>query len=91
MPSLLSDNVDEIITYMLDNAFFRYLDPLISQKTNMFFSRSTMEITTHVWDIFESNMVSKDFFEKTLRENSWERSLNNFDVAERKYFEIYLR
>lgn len=39
-PNLLNENLDEVVSFRSEVTYFKYIDPLTSQNTNMFFMKS---------------------------------------------------
>ena len=54
-PSLLNEDQSEVITYSPDMTYYRFLDPLISQQTNVFLTESTISIKDSIYDLFETS------------------------------------
>lgn len=39
-PNLLNENLDEVVSFKSEVTYFKYIDPLTSQNTNLFFTKS---------------------------------------------------
>ena len=90
-PSLLSEDQTEIITYTPDMTYYKFLDPLISQQTNIFLMESTISIKDNIYDLFDTSETEHKLIEEAFRSDYHRRNADDTDIADRAYLEIYLR
>ena len=58
LPELLGDDPDNFVTYLADTNYVRFIDPLMTQKTNYFFMKSVVSLEDNVYDVVD--MLGKD-------------------------------
>ena len=66
-PSLLADNKNEVISYTPDQTYFKYLDPFVSQETNVYMMESTISMKDNILDIFDTSETEVLLFEEASR------------------------
>ena len=57
------DTNSQAIDFSVDYSYFKYLDPFITQKTNIFFMKSSIRLIQSIFDIFESSEKEQQLFE----------------------------
>ena len=55
LPNLLSDDIEDAVTFKSDTTFYKYLMPNLSQISNFFYSKNVIELKDNVLDVFELN------------------------------------
>ena len=61
-PNLIKGE-ENVITYIQDYSYFKFLDPKKILSTNFFYMKSFITLSDNVLDIFETNEKNVDLFE----------------------------
>ena len=90
-PSLLSDDLSNVVTQNVDYSYFKHIDPIINQSTNMFFLKSTISLNDNIFDIFETDEKNVSLLESAKSQDYYERMDKNIPLEEREYLSIFFR
>ena len=91
LPSLVESESDEMITYISDVSFFKYILPHQTQSTNMFYKKSEITLEDFNFDIFNSEEATLDLFENNYNSENIQQWPSDLPVAEREYLAIFIR
>ena len=80
-----------MVTYQADVTYFKFIDPKVTQNTNMFYMRSRVRLQDNSFDIFDLYQEEFDIFEQAGRYDYTQRMPQAIDVAEREYLSIFFR
>lgn len=53
VPELLGSDPDNVVTYRSDETYFKYIDPQITQHSNIFVMKSNVRLQDKTFDIFD--------------------------------------
>ena len=90
-PSLLADDKSEIIQYTADDRYYKYLDPLISQETNIHVMESTISMKNDILDLFDTSEIEVPIIEEASRTDYQRRFTNDKKLESKSYLKIFLR
>ncbi len=90
-PSLLADDKDTVVSYTPDTTYFKYLDPQISQQTNIYLMESTISMKDNILDIFDASETEVPLFEEASKVDYHYRFKDDHPLDTKNYFSLYLR
>ena len=90
-PTLGDDDDGEILKYVTEQSYIRYVDPYYEQSANIFFMESVVSMSGSLFDIFEQNSIEKKFFEENNRVYYNKRMPENLPLHDKEYLRIFMR
>ena len=62
-PNLLGEELDEVVSFQNDFTYFKFIDPEVTQSTNMYFSKNLMSLNDNMFDVFEIDEKTVELYE----------------------------